>query len=62
MSMHAGSVRNSHLEHNSNINHPPPPQEPIGNALATLSFKDLRKQIESLGLAFNMCCKDSKSY
>ena len=47
--------------HNSNINHTHfgragsnDHQKPIGNALTTLFFKDLRKELESLGLAFNV--------
>ena len=32
----------------------------IGNALTTLFFKDLENKFKSLGLAFNMCCEDTK--
>ena len=46
---------------NSNINHAHfvragsnDQQKPIGNALPTLFFEDLRKKLERLGLAFNM--------
>ena len=36
--------------------------KPNGNALTTLFFKDLRKKLESWGLAFNICVVKTQSY
>ena len=57
------------VTYNSNINHAHfaragsihDHQKPIGNALTTLFFNDLRRKLESLGLAFNACVVKTKN-